>query len=141
MSVLAISLPVVGCLVGLVLAIELLDWGMRGRRIGDALHCRGCDYNLTGLQSDRCPECASLLDEKTIAIGARQRRRGAIAISTLILVGSSGWLGWMGYQEVRQFDRYRFYSAARLLEMADRDDLRALVELSAASVRTPCPNP
>lgn len=39
------------------LGLALLIVGLRGRRIGDAPHCRQCKYNLTGVPSTRCPEC------------------------------------------------------------------------------------
>ena len=37
----------------------LLIVGMEGKVEGDAPYCVGCSYNLTGLTSNRCPECST----------------------------------------------------------------------------------
>ena len=41
----------------LLLGAGALVLAMRGRRIGEAPHCRACNFELTGLDHDRCPEC------------------------------------------------------------------------------------
>jgi hypothetical protein len=52
-----LSGPIVDLLVAtLVIAAAGLFWPLRRRRHG---HCKACDYNLTGNESGRCPECGS----------------------------------------------------------------------------------
>ncbi len=48
--------------------------GLRGRRVGDEPRCRKCGYNLTGLTSERCPECGTAASGKNVVVGIRRRR-------------------------------------------------------------------
>ncbi len=61
-------------LIPLVLGLTLVWFGVRPRRRGTTPHCRRCNYNLTGLDSDRCPECGTPLTPKTVVIGEGRRR-------------------------------------------------------------------
>jgi hypothetical protein len=79
-----IILTMVLCLVGVLLAAIAL----RGRRVGDVPYCRTCDYNLTGLESPRCPECGSE-DVKNVVRG-EQRKRPVLLTVALFLFLSSG---------------------------------------------------
>jgi len=68
------------------LGLWLLRIGLWPRRKGDTPHCRTCDYNLTGLTSDRCPECGTGLDAAMVVIGSRRRRPGlAVAGAVMCL--------------------------------------------------------
>src|SRR5689334_5393155 len=74
-----------------VLGLLLLKRGRWPRRVGDAPHCRFCEYSLIGLTSDRCPECGSAISPRTIVHGQRVRRPdlafggiGMIAASLLL---------------------------------------------------------
>ena len=49
---------------------SLLILGVRGRYVGGEPRCRRCSYQLTGNQSERCPECGLALDDD--GIGPRQ---------------------------------------------------------------------
>lgn len=77
------------CLIGLFLLV--LWW--RSRRHGDTPHCRGCGYNLTGLNllvspPPRCPECGETLVSRCVVRGERVRRRAAFAgVSILLAMG------------------------------------------------------
>ncbi len=66
-----------------ITALMLLRRGLWPARRGSVPFCRKCDYNLTDLTSDRCPECGILLSEKTIVHGQRHRRAGLIIAGVL----------------------------------------------------------
>ena len=86
-----------------------LVWrGWRIRRRGDVPRCRKCDYNLTGLASDRCPECGTSLDTTTIVKGDRYRRWwwAVIGVVFLALAGVSL------IKPVQQIDGYRIRPTA-----------------------------
>ncbi len=102
-----------GAIAGLWLLIATLLMILRYRRpraVGEP-HCRRCNYQLTGLRSESCPECGAALTERTIVIGKRVRRRlirnsfiGAVLLSlgyTAMLLGGvprqgvvSAWFDW-----------------------------------------------
>lgn len=72
-------------LVLLLAGLGLVVVGLRGRRAGTEPHCRSCDYNLTGLTSQRCPECGSEVAPATIVYGGhRQRRWGLVAVGAVL---------------------------------------------------------
>ncbi len=65
----------------LVLLIVLLAAGFvafrmlrRPRRQGQTPHCARCDYNLTGLTSERCPECGTEMIAANVVYGELVRR-------------------------------------------------------------------
>jgi hypothetical protein len=83
----------------------LFVWGVWPRRRGEEPRCRKCAYNLTGLESERCPECGS--DVKIVGgvvPGVRKRRPGLIVSGVLLLLLSAAPL----IPAVKQVDWYRF---------------------------------
>jgi len=62
--------------------------GLRGRSLPAGPRCRKCEYDLTGLTSERCPECGNVIAETGVVHVRRQRRRGAIVLSVLLLLPS-----------------------------------------------------
>src|SRR5262252_8350078 len=66
--------------------IMLFAGGLWSRRRGDEPHCIKCDYILIGIQSDRCPECGTLLSPRTIVYGERYRRPWRIVGGILMIV-------------------------------------------------------
>ncbi len=64
----------------LIIGVSLLIKGLQQRYRGDDPHCANCGYNLTGLASERCPECGGTITEPgAVVIGVRHRRPGYIA--------------------------------------------------------------
>ncbi|NOX58950.1 MAG: hypothetical protein GXP29_08850 [Planctomycetes bacterium] len=89
----------------LILGIFLLWRGWRPRRRGEAPHCRQCEYNLTGLQSDRCPECGNAIAADSIVYGTRYKRPGLIAtgvvsllLGVVLSVGMLSNVNWYPYK-------------------------------------------
>jgi len=86
--------------VGSVLIVRVL---LRTRRRGTTPHCSRCDYNLTGLASDRCPECGTRITPASIVYGDKIRRPwpklAAVAVAALLLIPA--------VQRARHYDWYR----------------------------------
>lgn len=78
-------------LAGLIFSSGLfvLIFGLFGKRTDDHPWCRMCRFDLFGRDEDAeqtCPECGSDLSKaKAIRIGQRQKRKGVIAIGSLIM--------------------------------------------------------
>jgi hypothetical protein len=102
----------------------------RGRRVGDEPHCRKCGYNLTGLPSERCPECGRPATGRNVIIGTRQRRwrllAPGLALLLLGLLGGSALLAAMA----RNIDPYQYAPTFLLEQQAKADDPRAIGELA-----------
>lgn len=76
-------------LILLVVAVVLFWWCVRGRRVGDEPRCKGCEYNLTGLGSNRCPECgATLRDDldRPLGIVHGRRKRSPVWVTVAVVV-------------------------------------------------------
>lgn len=93
-------------------------------RVGLEPHCRGCNYNLTGLELDgpgiRCPECGrDVSARRAIRLGRRVRRRKArIAGLVLFLIGITPLAG-VGIAIWRGFDIYAWLPPSWLLAELD----------------------
>lgn len=75
-------------LIFVVAGIMLLKVGFWPPRRGDTPYCKQCQYNLTGLQSQRCPECGSILTSTSIVHGEAKRRL-ALTIAGVLLISIS----------------------------------------------------
>ena len=64
------------------------------RKVGDAPHCRKCQYNLTGITSQRCPECGRNIDAKLVIRGRREKRTRLMIVG-YVLCGVA-WLFFLG---------------------------------------------
>lgn len=83
-----LTAPLAALTLGLVLLLL-----RRSRRVGDAPHCRRCDYDLSGGQADRCPECgSSLLPARAVARGQRATRQSFVVIGSLAVALGAVWL-------------------------------------------------
>lgn len=97
-------------LVGITLVVGgiLLIVGLEGERIGDEPRCRRCNYELTGLVSERCPECGAEVSEKNTVKGARRRNRRFLVIASVILGVSVTGLGVSAYSALGGIDWYQY---------------------------------
>ena len=70
----------------LVAGLLLIRIGFRSRRRGSTPRCRTCEYDLTGLVSDRCPECGTVITIESKVYGERYRRPVLGVIGLLLIV-------------------------------------------------------
>ena len=86
----------------LLFGLGLIAVGVRGRLVGEALYCRGCGFELSGLLERKtdiglrrvagepacvCPECGAKIAETDDArVGRRVRRRWAIVAGVVVLI-------------------------------------------------------
>jgi hypothetical protein len=81
-------------IIAAVLGVALLAWlrrTARRRRVMGVMHCRRCDYNVTGIApagaaQPRCPECGVDLAERSPLPGRSARRRLWLPVTLLALV-------------------------------------------------------
>jgi hypothetical protein len=69
----------------LVIGIALVAYGFRGRRVGTEPRCERCGYDLTGLQSEHCPECGVSAILANTVVGVHRKRPLPIAVGALVL--------------------------------------------------------
>jgi len=70
----------------LMAGLLLIRIGFRSRRRGSTPRCRTCEYDLTGLVSDRCPECGTVITTESKVYGERYRRPVLGLIGLLLIV-------------------------------------------------------
>lgn len=74
----------------LLLAAALLTRGLIGHRVGEEPRCRKCNYNLTGVESKKCPECGRAWTIESAPKGLRHRSKRLIALGApLLLIGAA----------------------------------------------------
>ena len=75
-------------LVGLVFPIGFGIYLVRSsrRRAGSEPRCGHCDYILTGLESNRCPECGLLFIEAGVIKGTRTSSRSRYWIGLALIL-------------------------------------------------------
>lgn len=119
-----------------LLAMALLWFALRGRRIDIHHLCRKCDYDLTGraVENSVCSECGSDLGGRNaIRIGHRVRRRRLSAVALFGLAISAGTIGTIEYQR-RRNGNWMEYAPVWVLrhELNSRDprQLAAIAELT-----------
>jgi hypothetical protein len=119
--ILVTSLSVIGILVFLAMLY-------RPRR-GTMPHCPRCDYNLTGLTSERCPECGTTITPANLVYGEKVRqlwlKLAALAVVVGLLIPAVRW-AW-------SHDWYRLKPTSWVLSDLESSDARlksrALTEL------------
>ncbi len=103
--------------------------GLRGRREGQEPHCRKCAYDLTGLVSNRCPECGSYLTARSVIRGMPHRRWPLLVCGGVPVVLCAWLLGGLAYAHVRMVNLYRYLPSGRLIADSEAGQGRALYEL------------
>lgn len=118
-----------GIFIEIVVVLQILSARAEPQREGTMPHCARCDYNLTGLASNRCPECGAEINEGSIAYGERIRPpwvKWSIGVGVVLpLVMAGGW-AW-------RYDWHRVFPMTWLLRDCQSSDTatkdRALWEL------------
>lgn len=94
---------------GLMLAgSALVCLGLWPRRRGSTPHCPQCDYNFTGLTSDRCPECGTPATPASTVWGERHRSAVRVGAGVLCMAVASV----LAVAVLREVDWYRFRPTA-----------------------------
>jgi hypothetical protein len=102
----------------LVCSLILLFIARRGRRIDDHPVCRKCRFDLFGLPPDHpnCPECGrSLTRRRAKRTGNRRRIQWLARLAILLLLCSTGWLGFVGVRRARAVNLNAYKSVAWLI--------------------------
>jgi hypothetical protein len=69
-----------------LLGLLVIRRGRFPRRRGTTPHCRGCDYDLTGIDAARCPECGRELTQDSVVRGERHRRPRLTIVGIFLLL-------------------------------------------------------
>lgn len=86
-SVSLLPILTVALLVGVVAGVVVLIKGRRRGREGTDPSCGRCGYNLTGSESNRCPECGTLFIEAGVTLGNTSPKRPRwVLVSLLVLL-------------------------------------------------------
>ncbi|HEX8911766.1 MAG TPA: hypothetical protein VF796_05360, partial [Humisphaera sp.] len=108
-----LSSPDVWFVVGSAFVVAgLVAWtlGRFPRRRGRTPHCRRCGYVLTGLTSDRCPECGrDVGTSKAVVRGERHVRPRVAWAGLLSVVVGLLPIGLIGYGRFRGIDWYHHH--------------------------------
>ncbi len=112
--------------------VFLIILGLRGRYVGGEPRCRRCTYQLTGIQSQRCPECGSVLDDRGVVYGLRKRRWVVLATALLL------WGIWVSGHEyywgsIRRIQWIQLTPFAKVLRDARNGDFDGLREIERRS--------
>jgi len=107
-----ILIGLIPAVVGLVLFIRGIAKWPRNR--GDTPYCGNCNYNLTGLTSDRCPECGTIMSPDMIVYGQGYRRGGMIVAGCIcIALGIGCFAG--GITRLQKVNWYQYRPTAWVL--------------------------
>ncbi len=94
-----------GSLALLTGGLTLLVRGWRHRRRTADPHCPHCEYNLAGIDADRCPECGAPSTRERRPHSVRQRHTGMLVTGAIVLLGGLGLavpglmrVNWYAYQ-------------------------------------------
>lgn len=121
----------------LVLGVLAIVRGLRGRLINTHPHCRGCGFDLHGLQLDagtNCPECGRPVRSggPAVRIGKRQRRPGLISLGVLVVLLGIAGVGWQPLSRIsglQNIDWYHYLPEPMLLSLEAKGNTNALAEL------------
>ncbi len=102
-------------LVFLLIGLACLRFGLWPARLGSDPHCAECNYNLTGLTSNRCPECGTFLAPDAVRRGRRHRRTPLAVVGALSIITGVSVLGTFGYAASANVKWQQYYPTWWLL--------------------------
>jgi len=108
-----------------VIGLVFVTIGLRGRRTGSEPRCKSCEYNLTCLTSDRCPECGNPVTPPNVVRGLRRKRPISLCVGAVLLALAMTAL----IERARRTNWYPHLPFRVLLILGQRDDPMALLEL------------
>ncbi len=115
-SIFSATLVVSGCIGVFLVGVILIQRGRWPARIGTTLHCRKCDYILTGLTADRCPECGESIQPGNVVSGERHRLPKLIFAGVLLALLGLFPLGVATVGSVKQVDWIRYRPTVWLID-------------------------
>ncbi len=116
--------------------------GMRGRLLNTHPHCRGCRFDLDGIELDsttRCPECGRLISTggSSVRIGLRKKRPAVLVLGLLLTLIGTGGLSYPLWSQIpawKNIDWYEHLPESMLISMSTRGNAPALSELYARMI-------
>ena len=104
-------------LVGVVAGVVVLLKGRRRGREGTDAACGRCGYNLTGSESNRCPECGTLFIEAGVTLGNPSPMKARWVLVSLVVLSSLFVAGLGLSVSHRAARRAQAQAKAQLLQM------------------------
>lgn len=117
-------------LVGLIFVVR----GIQGRLLNTHPHCRGCGFDLLGIElipGTRCPECGRQVstDGASVRIGRRTKRPAMVVLGlSLTLIGTGGlsYPLWSQIPAWKNINWYEHLPESMVLTMATSGNTKAL---------------
>jgi predicted RNA-binding Zn-ribbon protein involved in translation (DUF1610 family) len=108
--------------------------GMRGKVVNDHPHCRGCGFDLIGIELSspiNCPECGRLVSASKASVrhGLRKRRKKPIVCGVLLLMLGTVGVSWLKISKIpaiQQINWYEHLPETMLISMAGNGSDKAL---------------
>ena len=121
-------------LVILLIGICACVSGMRGRLLNTHPHCRGCRFDLDGIELDsttRCPECGRLISTggSSVRIGLRKKRPAVLVLGLLLTLIGTGGLSYPLWSQMPAWKNINWYERlpeSMVLTMATNGNTKAL---------------
>lgn len=88
--------------------------GMRGRLLNTHPHCRGCRFDLDGIElvsGTRCPECGRLISTggSSVRIGLRKKRPAVLVLGLLLALLGTGGLSYPLWSQIPAWKNINWY--------------------------------
>lgn len=108
--------------------------GMRGRLLNTHPHCRGCRFDLDGIElvsGTRCPECGRLISTggSSVRIGLRKKRPAVLVLGLLLALLGTGGLSYPLWSQIPAWKNINWYEhlpESIVLSMATNGNTKAL---------------
>src|SRR5262245_26880220 len=122
---------IAACVALFVVGAGLIVRGLVGRRVGDEPRCRRCRYIVKGVESGQCPECGLELGPRSIRVGLRYRRRGALALGAVALLAGGGLSAAVVSGWAARTNLYQYLPTGWVTKAAGRGSMDAFTILEA----------